>query len=60
MGELCVCYYHYWYLEVHSGSQFLGVKGREKQTVGEIYELFESVLPIFLYFSLKHSHKDLR
>ena len=52
MGELCVCYHHYLLLgEIHSSSQFfLGVKGREKQTVGEVYELFESVLSISFVF----------
>lgn len=37
---------------------FLGVKGKEKQTVGEVYDLFDSVTPIFLYFYFDHSHND--
>ena len=48
MGELCVSYYHLLVLgNSFRLTIFLGVKGREKQTVGEVYELFESVLPIF-------------
>lgn len=43
-----------WYLAIHSG---LGVKGKEKQTVGEVYELFELVcLPFYISFSITPGH----
>jgi hypothetical protein len=44
MGELCVIVITVCYLAIHSG---LGVKGKEKQTVGEVYELFELVYLAF-------------
>lgn len=52
MGELCVCSISLF--GIHTLERFLlssqsclGVKGREKQTIGEVYELFESVSDIF-------------
>ena len=63
MGELCVCLislFCIYFGEPHFSSQFfLGVKGREKQTVGEVYELFESVSHICRSSPLI-THKNLR